>query len=79
MTNLDNRTIVYMNAALERACRVFPHGGDHERRRCVAQKLKLSARKGNTTLDGLTAVANAAVEELFKAEQKPRTRQSRLS
>ena len=47
----------------------FPHGGDHERRRYVAQKLKLNARKGNTTLGGLTIVANLAVEELSQASR----------
>ncbi|KRR20847.1 hypothetical protein CQ14_26495 [Bradyrhizobium lablabi] len=56
MTKLDNRAIANMDLALEQACRVFPHGGDHERRRYVAQKLRLSARKGNTTFDGLIAV-----------------------
>jgi hypothetical protein len=70
MTKLDNRTISKMDLALEQACRVFPHGGDHERRRYVVQKLKLSARKGNTTFDGLIAVAIAAVDELSKAEKR---------
>ena len=70
MINLDNRTIAKMDFALEQACHIFPHGGDHERRRYVAQKLKLSARKGNTTLDGLTTVANLAVEELSQGEQR---------
>jgi hypothetical protein len=69
MTKLDDRTITKMDWALEQACRVFPHGGDHERRRYVAQKLELSARNGNTTFDGLTAVANAAVDELSKTEK----------
>jgi hypothetical protein len=69
MTKLDDRTIANMDVALERACRVFPNGGDHERRKYVAQKLTLSARKGNNTLGGLSAVANAAVEELAKRKQ----------
>lgn len=70
MTKLDDRTFANMDWALEQACRVFPHGGDHERRKYVAQKLKLSARKGNITLDGLTSVANAAVDELCKTEKR---------
>ena len=45
---------------------IFPHGGDHERRRYIAQKLKLSARKGNTTLSGSRAVAHSALQELTK-------------
>ena len=69
MIKLDDRTIAKMDLALEEACRVFPHGGDHERRRYIAQKLKLNARKGNTTLGGLTIVANLAVEELSQASR----------
>ena len=64
MIKLDNRTIANINFALEQACRIFPHGGDHERSRYIAQ------RKGNTTLDGLTIVANLAVEELSQGEQR---------
>jgi len=66
MTKLDDRTIANMDFVLEETCKVFPHGGDHERRRYIAQKLKLSARKGNTTLGGLRAVAHSAREELMK-------------
>jgi hypothetical protein len=70
MSKLDERTAANMDVVLEEACRIFPHGGDHEQRRRVAQKLMLSARKGNTTLGGLTAVASAAVQELTRADQK---------
>jgi hypothetical protein len=70
MIKLDDRTIAKMDLALEQACRVFPHGGDHKLRRYIAQKLKLNAREGNTTLDGLTVVAKLAVEELSKGEQR---------
>jgi len=45
MTRLDERTRARMDVALEDACREFPHGGDHELRKRVAQKLLLSARK----------------------------------
>jgi hypothetical protein len=70
MTKLDDRTIANMDLALEQACRIFPYGGDHELRRYVAEKLKASARKGNTTFDGLIAVATAAVEEMSQADKK---------
>jgi hypothetical protein len=53
MNRIDNRTITKMEIALEKACRVFPNGGDHESRKYIAEQLRLSARKGNTTLDGL--------------------------
>jgi|Tabmets5t2r1_1033131.scaffolds.fasta_scaffold791319_1 hypothetical protein len=70
MVKLDDRTIANMDLALDQACRVFPHGGDHEQRKYVAQKLMLSALNGNITFDKLSAVASAAVEELSKVEQR---------
>jgi hypothetical protein len=66
MTVLDDRTLANMDVVLEEACRNFPNGGDHETRKYIAQKLKLSARKGNTTLGGLSAVAQSAIQELSK-------------
>jgi hypothetical protein len=68
MSSIDNRTITKMEIALEKACRVFPNGGDHESRKYVAEQLKLSARKGNTTLDGLCALADRLVERLSRRE-----------
>jgi hypothetical protein len=66
MTKLDDRTIANMNFVLEETCRVFPNGGDHERRRYIAQKLKLSAKRGNGTLGGLRTVAHSALKEITK-------------
>jgi hypothetical protein len=65
---LDKTVIAIMDAALENACRVFPHGGDHKIRKFVARKLKASAAKGNTTPEGLNAVAARAVEEFLKSK-----------
>ena len=70
MARLDERTVANMDMALEQACRIFQHGGDHDLRKYVAEKLKKSARKGNTTFDGLMTVATSAVEELSRAEKK---------
>ena len=64
MSRIDHSTITKMEIALEKACRVFPNGGDHESRRYIAQKLKLSAKKGNTTLGGLRTVAHGALKEI---------------
>jgi hypothetical protein len=66
MSKLDDYTIANMEVALEKACRAFPNGGDHETRKYIAQKLKLSARTGNTTLGGLNAVAHTALHDLSK-------------
>lgn len=64
MTELDDRAIANLDIVLEETCSVFPNGGDHERRRYIAQKLKTSARKGNTTLGGLRTVAHDALKRL---------------
>ncbi|PDT88806.1 hypothetical protein CO669_18810 [Bradyrhizobium sp. Y36] len=61
MKALDDRTIANLDVALEEACRSLPHGGDHEIRREVAQKLLDSAIQGNRTLSGLTEIARAAL------------------
>jgi hypothetical protein len=55
-----------MDVALEEACRELPHGGDHAVRKKVAQKLLQSARKGNTSLTGLSVVAQSALIEATK-------------
>jgi hypothetical protein len=68
MTKLDDGTIANIEVALEKACRVLPNGGDHESRKYIAQKLKLSAKKGNVTLGELDAIAHSAVQELSEAK-----------
>lgn len=72
MARLDDRTIANMDIVLEETCSVFPHGGDHERRRYIAHKLKLSARRGNITLGGLRAVARGALREITDEAQPVR-------
>jgi hypothetical protein len=69
MANLDERTRANMDVALEDACRELPHGGDHSLRKKVAQKLMQSARKGNTTLGGLSVVARTALIEATKQKK----------
>ena len=68
MTRLDHGTIANMEAALEAACSSFPNGGDHETRKYIAHRLKLSAKRGNTTLGGLSTVAHGALQDLPKRE-----------
>jgi hypothetical protein len=58
-----------MDVALEEACRCLPHGGDHALRKRVAERLLRSARKGNTTLDGLSVVAQTALVEATKQKE----------
>ena len=66
MARLDARTVANMEAALEKACSGFAHGGDHETRKYIARKLRLSAIRGNTTLGGLNAVAHDTLQDLSK-------------
>jgi hypothetical protein len=68
MKKLDDRALANMEVALEDACKRFPNGGDHESRRHVARKLMQSAKKGNTTLGELSAVADGALRELLKRQ-----------
>jgi hypothetical protein len=64
MTKIDERTTANMDVVLEQVCRGLPHGGDHESRKHIAQRLMQSAKKGNVTLEGLRAVASRALTEL---------------
>jgi hypothetical protein len=64
MTKIDDRTAANMDVVLEEACRDMLHGGNHETRKRIAQRLIQGAKKGNVTLDGLRTVANCALSEL---------------
>jgi len=70
MVKLNDRTIANMDFVLEETCKVFPNGGDHERRRYIAQKLKMYANEGTTTLGGLRAVAHSALKEISSQNVK---------
>jgi hypothetical protein len=61
---IDERTAANMDVVLEQVCRGLPHGGDHESRKHIAQRLMQSAKKGNITLEGLRAVASRALTDL---------------
>jgi len=64
MPRVDDRTFANIEVVLNDAFRGYPNGGDHERRKHVAQKLLWSAECGNTTLGGLSAVAKSALNEV---------------
>jgi hypothetical protein len=66
MTEIKQRTTANMDVVLEEACRSLPHGGDHESRKYVAQKLMETAEKGNVTLQELRPVAGRAFSELSR-------------
>ncbi|MBR1067467.1 hypothetical protein ABIF65_007693 [Bradyrhizobium japonicum] len=62
MTELDDRTKANLDVVLEEVCRPLPHGGDHELRKAIAEKLLASAIEGNRTIGGLTEIARALAE-----------------
>lgn len=64
MAKIEERTAANMEVVLEEVCRGLEHGGGHEIRKHIAEKLLQAARKGNVTLDGLRAVANRALVEV---------------
>ncbi|QOG16352.1 MULTISPECIES: hypothetical protein [Bradyrhizobium] len=66
MKKFDNRTKANLDVVLEEVCRGLPHGGDHELRRRIADRMLESAVAGNTTLAGLAEVAKAALAEATK-------------
>ena len=66
MNQLSDRTMANLDVVLEETCRALPHGGDHELRKKIAQKLLESAEAGNTTLTGLTDIARLALAEETK-------------
>lgn len=70
MSKLDKRTLATLDVALENACRELRYGGDHKTRKHVAKKLLYAAKKGNTTLGRLEAVARHALQEVRHADKE---------
>jgi hypothetical protein len=66
MKQLDDRTAANLDVVLEDACRALPHGGDHSFRKRIALKLLGAARRGQTTLTGLGAVARTAATQAMR-------------
>ena len=64
MAEFARRTAAYMEVVLEEVFAGAPHGGDHESRKHVAEKLIESAQRGTVTLDGLRAAGLEAFQQL---------------
>ena len=64
MDEFDDRTKANMDVVLDEICREMTHGGDHESRRFIAERLIESAREGRTALSELNSVARRALLEL---------------
>ena len=57
------RIRVYMERALEQACRSLPHGGDHDVRSFIAERMNVAAAAKPVTLGELAIVARKALAE----------------
>jgi len=64
LDEFDHRTMASMDIVLEEICRALKHGGNHESRKFVAERLMACARDGHTTPDELRSAACAALLEL---------------
>jgi hypothetical protein len=64
--DLDQRTQTDMDAVLELVCRELPHGGRHEERKYIAERLIGCAGSGRTTLEDLQIAARRALLDLPK-------------
>jgi len=65
MDEFDHRTMANMDLVLEEVCRQMKHGGDHESRKFVAERLIECARDGRTDLTDLNAAAQHALRDLM--------------
>ena len=64
--DLDQRAQTDMDAVLELVCRELPHGGRHEERKYIAERLIGCAGSGRTTLEDLQIAARRALLDLPK-------------
>ena len=69
--SFDSRTLANMEVALEWACKGLSIGAEEHRvRRRIARKILKCAERGDITLGGLTAAADAAATQLRAAQSE---------
>jgi hypothetical protein len=64
LSDLNQRTQSDIDVVLELVCRELPHGGRHEERKYIAERLIGCAGSGRTTLRDLRTVARRALLDL---------------
>jgi hypothetical protein len=64
MGEFDAHTRSHMEMVLEEVCGNLPHGGEHEIRKYVAERLIDAARCGKTCRDDLLPIALRALSEV---------------
>jgi hypothetical protein len=60
LSDLNQRIQADIDVVLEHMCRELPHGGRHEERKYIAERLIGCAGSGRTTLGDLQTVARRA-------------------
>jgi hypothetical protein len=65
LSDLNHRTQVDIDVLLELVCRELPHGGRHEERKYIAERLIGCAGSGRTTFEDLQTVARRALLDLL--------------
>jgi hypothetical protein len=58
-----SRALANMEVVLEEHCKNLPHGGDHEYRKLIAEKLRQCVATGKYTLGDLHDAARRAEDE----------------
>ena len=66
----DRRKMAAMEVALDRACERWPDGGEHVRRKRVAESIIRCAKTGNTSLDALTRAGERALAQLPQSSKR---------
>jgi hypothetical protein len=64
LSDLNQHTQADIDVVLELVCRELPHGGRHEERKYIAERLIECAGSGRTTLGYLQTVARRALRDL---------------
>ena len=64
LSDLDQRTQADIDEVLELVCGELPHGGRHEERKYIAERLIECAGSGRTTSEDLQIVARRALLDL---------------
>jgi hypothetical protein len=62
----ETRALANMEVVLDQHCEGLPHGGSHEYRAFIAERLRQAVADGKTTLGELHAVAQRAESEYGK-------------
>ena len=65
LSDLNHHTQVDIDVVLELVCRELPHGGRHEERKYIAERLIGCAGSGRTTFEDLQTDARRALLDLL--------------